>query len=482
MKRQMQQSVASVLSVRTLLALMLVAVIGVACLGGAAGNAFAEDYTFVTTWGSVGSGESQFSAAQVAVDATGYVYVVDYMHYRIQKLDSNGNFKAKWGSQGSGDDQFNDPRGIAVDTSGNVYVSDVINNNIQKFDSNGNFKAKWGNQGTGNGQFNWPFVLAVDTSGNVYVTDVYNNRIQKFAPSSPPPPTCTYTLSPTTQNFSANGGTDGVNVTTTAGCKWTATSNNVDWLKVTSGGSGNGNGAVVYTVDANTGGPRTGTITIADKTFTVTQKGQATPTHTLVGSNYRFANVGTTSDSFSMWTKLEYDGQPITNPDDFCHNHNFVIRGTSSDATSKIVAKSTGCIHLIETDAEGKKTDIYRLTFKIEPVTARAAYFKDGVISMCDSNFANCDTRLTDGKDKNIPESFSVYGTTFDIKKHAYRFGNGQWNEGGLPKKDFLEENNFNDIAETIEAYLSKEVRERFWSGVGRIKYLDKCFYISGYS
>jgi DNA-binding beta-propeller fold protein YncE len=42
-------------------------------------------------------------------------------------------FVSKWGSQGTGDGQFYAPCGIAVDSSGNVYVLDSGNSRIQKF-------------------------------------------------------------------------------------------------------------------------------------------------------------------------------------------------------------------------------------------------------------------------------------------------------------------------------------------------------------
>jgi C1A family cysteine protease len=83
--------------------------------------------------------------------------------------------------------------------------------------------------------------------------------------------TCTYSISPTSQPFSASAGTGSVGVISSTGCSWAATSN-VGWISVTSGSSGSGNGTVNYSVAANTtASQRTGTITIAGKTFTVTQ-------------------------------------------------------------------------------------------------------------------------------------------------------------------------------------------------------------------
>ncbi len=87
---------------------------------------------------------------------------------------------------------------------------------------------------------------------------------------------CSYSLSATTHDTSAGSTTNSVNVSTGAGCGWTTTSN-VSWIAVTSGGSGVGNGTVTYAVAANSGGARTGTLTIAGQTFTVMQAHEASP-------------------------------------------------------------------------------------------------------------------------------------------------------------------------------------------------------------
>jgi uncharacterized repeat protein (TIGR01451 family) len=82
---------------------------------------------------------------------------------------------------------------------------------------------------------------------------------------------CYYILSPLSQAFSPVGGTGSVGITTSApDCAWTAAST-VSWLTITSGNGGAGNGTVNYVVSANPGATRTGTLTIAGKTFTVNQ-------------------------------------------------------------------------------------------------------------------------------------------------------------------------------------------------------------------
>ena len=61
-----------------------------------------------------------------------------------------------------------------------------------------------------------------------------------------------------------------VAVSSPAGCSWTASSN-AGWLQITSGSSGSGSGTVRYRVSDFNGNSRTGTMTIAGLTFTVTQ-------------------------------------------------------------------------------------------------------------------------------------------------------------------------------------------------------------------
>jgi DNA-binding beta-propeller fold protein YncE len=109
----------------------------------------------------------------VAVDGSGNVFVADTNNNRLQKFTSTGTFLTTWGSSGTGDGQFTNPFGVATDSSGNVFVADANNNRIQKFDANGTFLTMWGSA--------IPQDVATDGSGNVYVADADSNNIQKFA-------------------------------------------------------------------------------------------------------------------------------------------------------------------------------------------------------------------------------------------------------------------------------------------------------------
>ena len=86
---------------------------------------------------------------------------------------------------------------------------------------------------------------------------------------------CTYSIDPTTQAAPAGGGNFTANVTTQAGCGWSAASNTA-FLTVTSGATGTGSGTVGYSAAANgTASARSGTLTIAGQTLTVNQAAAA---------------------------------------------------------------------------------------------------------------------------------------------------------------------------------------------------------------
>jgi all-beta uncharacterized protein len=94
--------------------------------------------------------------------------------------------------------------------------------------------------------------------------------------STPTSPACTVTASAASSSFAAAGGTGSVTVTAAAGCAWTATTS-ASFVTITSGASGSGNGTVSYTVSANTGAARTGTLTVGGTSFTISQSAASTP-------------------------------------------------------------------------------------------------------------------------------------------------------------------------------------------------------------
>ena len=129
-------------------------------------------------------------------------------------------------------------------------------------------------------------------------------------------PCSTYSISPTSQNFSKDAGSEVVNVVADSGCLWSAWTNREswDWIGITSGWNGSGNGIVNYFVlPNNTGKDRTGTLTIAGQTFTITQQAggctySISPIGVIFGKGGGADSVNVTADAGCAWTASTNSG------------------------------------------------------------------------------------------------------------------------------------------------------------------------------
>lgn len=213
-RRSLRSKLTSVLFTRTtaVIGIVLAVSIGVTAL------------SFVTKWGSSGSGDGQFlTPTGITTDAAGNVYVAEGNGNRVQKFTNTGTFLLKFGTGGAANGGLVSPSGVAVDSVGNIYVSDNSegvnrvskynasgafqntvgsgllapggvavdssdniyildsqNHRVRKYDSAGTHLLDWGSNGTGDGNFQSPQGITIDASNNVYVADTGNNRIQKF--------------------------------------------------------------------------------------------------------------------------------------------------------------------------------------------------------------------------------------------------------------------------------------------------------------
>jgi DNA-binding beta-propeller fold protein YncE len=147
---------------------------------------FTATGTPVARWGGRGEGLGPepvegdghlFEPSDVAVDAHGFVYVIDPWTAVVQKFTADGEFVARYGGP---EYQFFRPQGVAVDRVGNIYVTDTGGGRVLVFDYGGRLLAKWGRIGTEPGEMKEPLGIAVDDQGFVYVADTGNGRIQVF--------------------------------------------------------------------------------------------------------------------------------------------------------------------------------------------------------------------------------------------------------------------------------------------------------------
>jgi hypothetical protein len=129
----------------------------------------------------------------------------------------------------------------------------------------------------GNGNGTVGFTVAANQgdarSGAIVVGNQRSTISQSGTSTSP----CNATISPTSQSIAATGGAGTpITVTTGSACQWTATSS-ASWITIVTGATGAGGGAVTYSVAANAGAARTGTLTIAARVFTVSQAASGAP-------------------------------------------------------------------------------------------------------------------------------------------------------------------------------------------------------------
>jgi hypothetical protein len=102
---------------------------------------------------------------------------------------------------------------------------------------------------------------------------------------------CSFAIAPSSQTVAVVGGIGSVTVTTGGMCSWTAVSN-AAWIIVTSGASVTGNGSVGFAVLPNLGTGRSGTVTVAGQTFTVTQDGLAPCSFTIAPTSQHVGERG----------------------------------------------------------------------------------------------------------------------------------------------------------------------------------------------
>jgi len=140
----------------------------------------------------------QFDAphAGIAFDKAGDMYIADFLHNRIRKIDTNGiitTFAGTGTKSFSGDGgpatsaTLSSPRGVAVDSAGNVYIADTFNGRVRKVDTTGNITTVAGaglgstlnDGGPATATLFEPADVAVDASGNLYIADVENFTIRK---------------------------------------------------------------------------------------------------------------------------------------------------------------------------------------------------------------------------------------------------------------------------------------------------------------
>lgn len=163
---------------------------------------------------------------------------------------------------------------------------------------------------------------------------------QTFTVSQSAATVCSYSLNPTTASVSAAAGAGpAIAVTTGSTCTWTATPTQ-SWITITSGASGTGNGSVGFTVAANSGGARTGSITIGGQVFQVSQAAPTTCTYTISPTNASFSRQQADGNTINVTTASGCSWTSVSNVPWVTISWN--PTGTGSNTTRYDVARNTG--------------------------------------------------------------------------------------------------------------------------------------------
>lgn len=128
-----------------------------------------------------GDGPDQLSSPYaVAFDDEGFLYVSDYLNFRIQVFGPDGNLEGTWGHAGDSPGDIDRPRGLNVDSKrGVVYEVDGAFQLVQMFNLDGELLMWFAAPGDGPGQLSLP--SGISRRGDlIAVADTMNGRVQLF--------------------------------------------------------------------------------------------------------------------------------------------------------------------------------------------------------------------------------------------------------------------------------------------------------------
>lgn len=142
---------------------------------------------------------AEITPPSLALDTSGNLFIADFAHNSIRRVDANTNIITTVAGSGvmdfSGDNgpatsAKLSPQYLALDTNGNLYIADLANNAIKKVDLTTGIITKVA--GNGNSTFSGdgglalnagfsPGGFALDNANNIFITDLSSNRVRKVA-------------------------------------------------------------------------------------------------------------------------------------------------------------------------------------------------------------------------------------------------------------------------------------------------------------
>ena len=237
------------------------------------------DFPLNSGTGSVTIAVRDLAGNSVASYSPGQTYQIT-----VRVADPNPTQK-RWGFQMSARAEDDSQAGNLIPGTDGFTMLDLPTFNGIQYMSHTFVGTRNGTLGGVNFSFRWaaPAVSVGDVvfnaAGNAANgdSDPGRDRIYSTSLTLPGPAACVFVVDPLSVIVSASGGTSSATVTADSGCNWSASSNS-GFIAVMSGSNDSGTDQVMFSVAANTdAAARSGTLTIAGKTFMVSQAGTAPP-------------------------------------------------------------------------------------------------------------------------------------------------------------------------------------------------------------
>lgn len=147
-------------------------------------------------------GQTALPAGGITVAADGTIFHADSGNDRIRRIDPDGTIHTVAGSgeAGYGGDggpateaKLNRPSDVAVDATGQIYIADTDNHCVRRVDTDGMMHTAIGtctargDRGDGGpateARLDRPYGVTVGPDGFIYVVDTYNHRIRRMLPA-----------------------------------------------------------------------------------------------------------------------------------------------------------------------------------------------------------------------------------------------------------------------------------------------------------
>jgi uncharacterized protein (TIGR03437 family) len=353
------------------------------------------------------------SPSGVAVDSAGRLFISD-SYTVIRMVDTSGYITTIAGTAGSpgfaGDGgtatsaQLTNPGSLALGDGNSIYFADIVNNRVrlltvactfnlagviniagnvnnvgESFSDAGGAgsvpvtagggtcpwtavsNVPWitvtsGHSGSGSGAVNF----SVDPNpgpartGALRIANITFTVLQSGA-------ACSYSVSPATANYTVAAAKGMFSVNAAAGCGWSVLNNNPEFITITGGSTGSGNGPVAYTVALNTSqASRIGTISIVDgsglaaASLTITQAGLTSAFQYAIST---VAGSGSTTYSGDYGPATLAGMAPISLARDAAGNLFIADRASPNGSRIRKVSRSGN----ISTVAGGGATDPYHV-------------------------------------------------------------------------------------------------------------------------